>query len=96
MYTLLLLLALFAPQDQTVVVYTGDNCPPCQRLKADYRADPSLFGGRRVQWVNIDRTPGTGVSAVPTLVIYEDKRPVGKTTGYGGPGSLRAFLQRWQ
>jgi len=33
---------------------------------------------------------------VPTLVIYEDKRPVGKTTGYGGPGSLRAWLQRWQ
>jgi len=93
MFALALLAAMFAVEDETVIVYTSAACPPCRRLKTDYEKDPSLFGGREVHFVNIDGKPVKGVTAVPTFVLIRDYTELERRTGYGGPESLKGWLK---
>jgi thiol-disulfide isomerase/thioredoxin len=93
MFTLALLAAMFAAPDETVIVYTSDACPPCKALKRDYAVDPELFGEREVHFINIDGKPVKDVSAVPTFVLIRDWKEIERRTGYGGPESLRSWLQ---
>lgn len=97
---LVALLAVSSAASETLVVFTMASCGPCKRFKADYAADPSIAGGRKVviHDVHQDRDEAAAFKArsYPTFVLVDGGvKPadeVRRRIGYDGPAGLRRWL----
>lgn len=71
-------------------------CGPCRALTPTIEA---LARDWKVCKVNIDSNPDLArhcnVTAVPTLLLYKDGKPVARHVGMQSEAQLRAELQRW-
>lgn len=77
---------------EVVEIYTMLQCPPCEALKKDIKANRSLLGGREVIYLDISEGRDKGVRAAPTVVLVSDGKELRRMVGYRGPQSLVKFL----
>ena len=85
---------------ETLLVFSMASCGPCKRFKADYAADPSMAGDRKVVIYDVqeDREKASEFKTrgCPTFVLVEgEAKPaneIRRRTGYDGPASLRRWL----
>ena len=80
-----------------VVDFTATWCGPCQRIAPLYAQLASEFPQADFIKVDVDENQETAqacqVSAMPTFMIFRDKREVGMLRG-ADPNGLRALIQQ--
>lgn len=78
----------------TLVVVSATWCQPCQRLKADLKAQPELYKPHTLVVVEgREAFARWRVSSVPTLIRVHDGREVARHVGYTGPADVVAILE---
>lgn len=98
---LMCLVTASAVASETLVVIAMASCGPCKRFKADYAADPSVAGGRKVVIYDVrdDRQEAAAWRArsCPTFVLVDgEAKPaneIRRRTGYDGPAGLKRWLE---
>ncbi len=90
--------ALVLKADRPVLVdFCATWCAPC-RMIAPLVQDLAAEMGDRVRFLkmDIDANPETagrlGVLSIPTLILFKDGKPTGRTVGYGN--DLKASLRQ--
>lgn len=78
---------------EVVEIYTMQQCPPCEALKKDLKADRSVLGGRGIIYRDVSEGRSKGVRAAPTLVLLRGGKEVRRMVGYTGRQSLAKFLE---
>ena len=94
---LLLLVAAANVEAAELLIFTAPWCGPCQALKDDLKADPSIVAGYEWGYVDFDTEKELvalyGVKTVPSFFILEGNQVVRQHTGYRGPKQLKSWLQ---
>jgi thioredoxin 1 len=72
-------------------------CPPCRKLEPIIEELAAEFDGRvTVVKLDVDENPETageyGIEALPTLILFQDGRPVERVLGYHSKAELAAKL----
>lgn len=85
------------PNTRNITYYYTDWCKYCEAMNPEWLA---ATGGKSADTINgvnytftkinIDKTPGTGISGIPTIIMKAD----GHTYKYSG-GASRARLAAW-
>ncbi|TAJ45320.1 thioredoxin [Methanofollis fontis] len=82
-----------------VVDFWAEWCGPCRRVAPEVEALAVEYAGRVAFCkVNVDECPETArtsmISVIPTLVFFQNGRPVGRVTGALSREALRASITR--
>lgn len=77
---------------EVLEIYTMFDCPPCEALKKDIKADRSVLGGRGIIYRDVSEGRSKGIRAAPTIVLMRGGEEVRRMVGYRGPQSLLKFL----
>ncbi len=97
---LFLLAAAARAEAAELLIFTAEWCGPCQLLKADHAADPTLFDNYTWGYVDFDAEKELvqmyGVRTVPTFLILERNTVVRQQVGYQGPEKLKNWLKGTQ
>ena len=75
-------------------------CGPCRMLAPELEKLADLLGDRaRVAKVNVDENPALasrhGVMSIPTLIIFDQGREVGRHSGYVTADTLHVAVQAY-
>lgn len=93
---LLLLVASARVEAAELLIFTASWCAPCQALKKDLAADPSILAGMEWGYVDFDKekemAKSYDVTSVPTFLILEGDKVVRRHVGYPGPEKLKKWL----
>lgn len=81
-----------------LLIFTADWCGPCQTLKKDLEADPSIVAGYEWGYVNVDQEKemarAYNIKTVPTIVVLdENNKEVKRQMGYQGPEQFKKWLK---
>lgn len=81
-----------------LVDFSATWCPPCRMMEpvlAGLAAD--LAGQVTVRELDVDENEEVrtryGVMSMPTLMLFQDGRPVDRTVGFAGAGNVRRWLE---
>lgn len=82
--------------DNVLVQFYTDECEPCGKVSTYLRElDPNSFGW---EFIRIDASVSKRlnfkfrISSVPTLILYNNKREVGRIKGYADMEQIKEFL----
>src|SRR5262245_31162944 len=86
-------------KEPVLVDFYGTWCPPCRELSPRIDELSSEFSGRaKVVKVNVDDADQSaaryGVSAVPTLILFENGEPVRRWVGLQSKKALGSALEQ--
>ena len=81
-----------------LVDFSATWCPPCRMLAPVIdRLAQDLTGSLAVGAVDVDREPelatAYGITALPTVVLFQGGQPVGRLTGFHALPELKRFVQ---
>ena len=79
-----------------LVAFTADWCPPCQKMKPELLDFAASTRRATVGTVNIDISPSLasrfGITAIPTLIIFQDGKPSSQVSGGRDKSELHQML----
>ncbi len=89
--------SLVAQSDMPVLVdFYADWCGPCRALAPILEQLAQEVDGVRIVKVNVDQAPTLAaqyrVSAIPTLILFDQGRPVQRITGLASKEDLKRLL----
>lgn len=89
--------SLVAQSDVPVLVdFYADWCGPCRALAPILEQLAQEVDGVRIVKVNVDQAPTLAaqyrVSAIPTLILFDQGRPIQRITGLASKEDLKRLL----
>jgi len=90
--------AVLAAKKPVLVDFFAPWCGPCQMLAPLLAKLAEESGGQlTIVKANVDETFALaeryGITGVPTLILFENGKPAGRTVGLPSPRELRNWLQ---
>lgn len=87
---------IYFGDNRCAVLFTAPWCGFCRSMKLMCDSARKDFASTEFYTVDIDKEPGLktafAVSAVPTLVVFEDGRPLNRATGLVKKSELYTLL----
>ena len=92
--------AVLAAEGPVLVDFFATWCGPCQMLAPLLEKLAEEFAGQLiVAKVNVDEAyelaERYGITGVPTLILFQNGKPAGRTVGLASPSQLRSWLQNF-
>jgi len=87
---------IYFDDSRSAVLFTAPWCGFCRSMKLMLEKAERDFGSTKIYIVDIDKEPSLktafGVSAVPTLIVFEEGRPLNRATGLIKKSELYTLL----
>ncbi|MBQ8573121.1 MAG: thioredoxin family protein [Ruminococcus sp.] len=87
---------VFFEDKRCAVLFTAPWCGFCRSMKLMVEKAERDFGLTQFYTVDIDKEPSLktafGISAVPTIIVFEDGKPLNKATGLLKKSELYTLL----
>lgn len=87
---------IYFDDERSVVLFTAPWCGFCRSMKLMIQKAEKDFGTTKFYTVDIDEEPSLktsfAIAAVPTLILFEEGRPLNRITGLIKKSDLYEFL----
>ncbi|MBW7858833.1 MAG: thioredoxin [Leptonema sp. (in: Bacteria)] len=81
-----------------LVDFWAEWCGPCRMLGPIVEQLSNEMGSVQFRKMNVDENPGVpsslGISAIPTMVLYKDGKPIDKIVGLQPKEQLKKVLEK--